>query len=225
MMKKAESNYEFADKKIVELKKRIPRIINNIRLRLAIFDEINLTLIERIVGNEYQSVRDEAVDVYLEIAKKTYKEAYDYAMTLGYIDGTYNPLWLGAITDWLLEYDEVTGYVFENEINRKRDRFVENIVSLLLKGVNHESVEMLTAYKKSAKYLGDQIAQYGDTVAYKAMMKAYEDAGVTTVVWLSEYDNRVCPTCLSMNGLKFLIDRVPAKPHWGCRCWLVPERK
>lgn len=221
---KAESNYKFTDKKISELKKRIPRLLNNIRLRLAIFDEINLPLIERIASDEYQAVRDEAVDIYLEIAKRTYKEAYDYAVALGFKDGTYNPLWLGAITDWLLEYDEVTGYVFENEIPRKRDRFVEKIVSLLLKGVSHESVEMLVAYKKSCKYLGDQIAQYGDIVTYKAMEKAYKDAGVTKVMWLSEYDDRVCPTCLSMNGLKFPIDRVPAKPHWGCRCWLVPVK-
>ncbi len=224
MMMKAESNYKFTDKKISELKKRIPRLLNNIRLRLAIFDEINLPLIERIASDEYQAVRDEAVDIYLEIAKRTYKEAYDYAVALGFKDGTYNPLWLGAITDWLLEYDEVTGYVFENEIPRKRDRFVEKIVSLLLKGVSHESVEMLVAYKKSCKYLGDQIAQYGDIVTYKAMEKAYKDAGVTKVMWLSEYDDRVCPTCLSMNGLKFPIDRVPAKPHWGCRCWLVPVK-
>lgn len=219
---KAESNYKIADKELSEIKKQIPKLLNNIRLKLATFDEVNVALIERICRNEFETIRQQTIKAYLAIAQKTYREAYDYAATLGYKDGNYNPLWLGAITDWLLEYDEVTGYVFDNELKRKESRFVEKIISLLLNGKMHESVEMLMVYKKNSKYIADQITQYGDIIAYKSMVQAYNNAGVTTVMWLSEYDNRVCNVCLSLNGLKFPLDKAPAKPHWGCRCWLIP---
>jgi hypothetical protein len=221
-MMTAESNYEYVDEVVTKLKALIPRWLNNSRLRLSTFDEVNVLSVKKQITEEYEKISNQATQGYFQIAKRTYREAYEYAKILGYKDGTYNPIWLGIITDWLLEYDEVTGYVFSNELERKRDRLIERILSLALKGKLMNSPEVLSAFKQASKYINAQVTEYGNIVAHKAMIKAYEDAGVERVVWLSEYDNRVCDTCLSYSGFEFDINKVPPRPHWGCRCWLLP---
>lgn len=218
----AESNYEFADKKIAELKKQIPYWLNDARLKLSTFDELNVLAVKKLITKEYEKIQNNAIRIYFEIAKRKYKEAYDIAVGLGYKDGTYDPIWLEIITDWLLEYDAVTGYVFTNELERKQDRLIEKTLGLALAGKTMNSIEMMIAYKQACRYISDQVAEYGNIITYKAMEKAYKDTGVKRVVWLSEYDNKVCDTCLAYSGLKFYIDRIPPKPHWGCRCWLLP---
>lgn len=217
--------YQFADKKLAKLKKSVPKLLNNSRLKLTAFDELNVMLVNRLIREQYAQIEKQTVQLYFEIAKAKYKEAYDIAVAYGYTDGTYNPLWLGAITDWLLEYDATTGYVFNNEFSRKRDRLAEQIIGLLLSKKSMNSPEIMVAYKRASKYINDQIAEFGDTISFKAMKQAYKDAGVEQVIWLTEYDDNVCDTCLSYGGFVFDIDRVPPKPHWGCRCWLLPVRQ
>lgn len=219
----AESNYEYADKVLAALVKKIPRLLNNVRLRLTAFDEINVGVVRRLMSEEYQKIEDEAINAYLEIAKQIYREAYYYAVKLGF-EGQLRPYDLAMINDWLLDYDATTGYVFVNEFDRKRDRLIEKTVSLAMKGSSLNDSETMVAYKRASKYISDQIIEYGDEITFQAMEKAYADCEVKKVRWLSEYDNKVCETCLSYSGLVFPIDRVPPKPHWGCRCWLIPER-
>lgn len=221
---KAENNYQYADKVIERFKKKIPRLLNDTRLRLTVFDEINSLLLKKLLEDAYEEIESQATYVYLSIAERTYREAFDLAKQFGYESGTYNPIWLGIITDWLLEYDLTTGYLFANEVTRKCDRLFEQLMGIFInkKSVNDPSTMLI--YKKAGKYISDQIAEYGDIIAYKAMVKAYRDAGVKKVIWFSEHDSRVCEACLSLSEQEYDIADVPPKPHWGCRCWLLPLR-
>lgn len=221
---KAESNYQYADTVIKKLKKRIPRLLNDTRLRLTAFDEINSLFLKKLLEDAYEEIESQATYAYLNIAERTYREAFDLAKQLGYESGTYNPIWLGIITDWLLEYDLTTGYMFENEFKRKRDRLFERLMGVFISKKSINDPLTMLIYKKAGKYISDQIAEYGDIITYKAMLKAYRDAGVKKVIWFSEHDNRVCDVCLNLSEQEFDIDDVPAKPHWGCRCWLLPLR-
>jgi len=219
---KAENNYIYADEIINKLKKQIPLWLNDTRLRLTVFDEINSLFLKKLINTVYENIKEQAVNAYQKIAERTYKEAFDLAKQLGYESGTYNPILLEAITDWLLEYDMTTGYVFFNEIERKRDRFFEQLMGIFINKTTVNDSLTASVYKKANKYVSDQIAEYGDIIAYKAMVKAYRDAGVKKVIWFSEHDNSVCGVCLELSGQEYDIDKVPPKPHWGCRCWLLP---
>ncbi len=221
---KAESNYQHADRVIKKLKKKIPLLLNDTRLRLTVFDEINTLYVKNLLSSAYEEIETQATYAYLDIAEKTYQEAFDLAKQLGYESGTYNPIWLGIITDWLLEYDLTTGYLFTTEVARKRDRLFEQLMGALINKKSINDPLTMLIYKKAGKYINDQIAEYGDIIAYKAMVQAYKDAGVKKVMWLSEHDSRVCGICLSLSEQEYDIDEVPPKPHWGCRCWLLPLR-
>ena len=142
------------------------------------------------------------------------------------------------------ESDPITGYILGNEVDRKRERLYEQIVSI-------------KSHKTAEQKVGSQETDYGDTIvpsqdaeirkafdmAYNlwshmvqeysvravdiARLMAYEDIGVKRVQWNAEIDDKVCDECLSRHGRKYLLHRVPAKPHWNCRCWLtaVPDDK
>lgn len=120
------------------------------------------------------------------------------------------------LTDFLLEYEPVTRYVYENEITRKRDRAKEAIVSAT------DYPEKERELKKAQIYWDNMTTQYCDLVSDAAELKAYRDSGVKKVRWITVEDGRECTTCHARNNVVYPIDRVPSKPHWGCRCRLAP---
>lgn len=59
-------------------------------------------------------------------------------------------------------------------------------------------------------------------------MTAWESTGfVTSGIWMTSQDERVCPICSSHDGEHVGIGDIDAAPpnssHPGCRCWLQPE--
>ena len=78
---------------------------------------------------------------------------------------------------------------------------------------------------KAMKEWSRQIAQYAINVTDYASLQALKDYGVKEVEWVTRKDERVCRECRSLDGEIFQIDDVPAKPHYGCRCALVPVGK
>ena len=114
--------------------------------------------------------------------------------------------------------DGVTRYVYDAELLRKRDRLKEAIQSV--KSVGEKSAEI----KKALRFWSQMAQQYTDTVSDAAMIKAFEDGGVKKVRWFTQDDERVCHECDLLDGKVFVINRIPPKPHWRCRCWLEPVR-
>ena len=146
-------------------------------------------------------------DALLEIAKESYLAANPEAKKLP------DKKWLLA---FLLGYNPVTKYVYEHEVERKRARLAEAIIS-----VGATQQEFTTA----SNLFWRQTAQYGIDVTDASTLKAYKDMGIEKVRWKTEEDNRVCKTCKDRNNKIYPIDNIPSKPHYGCRCWYEAVRE
>lgn len=114
-----------------------------------------------------------------------------------------------------------TGYVYDNEVERKRDRFFESVLSHAEEGSRRGVDEDYTR----AENLWNRQTEQGFIDTEDALRKeAYKTSGVQLVRWDTERDERVCEECQAMDGLIFPIDRVPSKPHPRCRCRVTPVR-
>lgn len=223
--------YERADRLTAEVLESTARRFATLRRRadrLADFDELN-RLTRALYTQAYldmrELVREIGVQEYADLTEERKRR------------DRFEDLFLLVLFD---ESDPITGYVLGNEVDRKRERLYEQVVSI-----------------KSHKTPDQEAGEYGDTIVYsqvneirKAFDRAYnlwahmvqeyavrsvdvsrlmafEDMGIEKVRWNAEIDDKVCNECLSRHGRKYLLHRVPAKPHWNCRCWLtaVPEKK
>lgn len=184
------------------------------KLKLTKWDELNVI---RKVTELYQLITARAKREFLEIAFDAYIIAlYECSV----IPKTASMMAEESITedwllDWLEETDPVTLYRFDTETERKKQRLIEAL------GVTNEKDEEID---KALRYWVKQIGQYAVTSVDQARMQAFKDAGIRKVRWVTANDERVCDECGPLHGKVYEIDKVPPKPHWGCRCWLEPVK-
>lgn len=221
--------YKPADKVIQLMNRENLRTFN--RLKLADFDRVNVV---RDVLKLYREMARKAKRRYLEMGLEAYllglemlddpppeREAMRMAKE--------------AITeDWveslMNETDFVTLYRFNSETERKAQRLIEGLAVVSGKAgwkepwqTPAETRNMLI--DQALKQWTKQLGQYAINVTDTAVIQALDDAGVTWVMWLTERDQRVCMDCHQLDGRIFVVDEVPSKPHWNCRCRLVPAGK
>lgn len=125
----------------------------------------------------------------------------------------------GIDRKWLSEkildvYDPVTKYAYSSEIERKADRFAE---SLLASSGDVQDINT------AARYLTAMVKQYLITTVDTATVESYKSQGVTQVIWKSVPSANRCSICLSRDGNVYPIDKIPPKPHLGCRCYFLPK--
>lgn len=185
------------DKKLKQLKKEIWKQYSRTKAALT-FDELNVINRSKKL---YENLSELNQEMYLEVARKAYEAAYpDNKKKL-------SKAWLLLL---LQDYDEVTKYVYANEVDRKRSRFAESLLS-----TKRKQQEFMTAFNLWWK----QTTQYGIKVVDEATLQGYRDAGVKHVRWKTQQDGKVCEICKSRSNKIYPIDKIPAKPHYGCRCW------
>lgn len=202
--------FQYADAAIRDMNRR--NLKSFARLRQLKFDELNIL-------NAVESVYDKAVRVakkkYLLIARMAFidamiaagksekeaEKAADESITEDYI------------IEMLDEYDPVTLYQFEPEIERKKQRLVEALIA------SHKKTEEIS---KALRYLTLQLSQYADKSELEATLEGYREAGVKQVRWITQEDEKVCKTCFPRDGKVYDIDKVPPRPHYRCRCELEP---
>lgn len=204
------SVFDGADKIIKEMNRANLKAFN--LLKLAKWDE--LRVIKQVAETYDSSVR---------LAKRKYlvcaHDAYIAAMIECKIalrratDMAYDDITVDWVLDMLEEVDPVTLYAFLPETERKKERLTEALA--VAKNRNQEIDRALRAWTK-------QVAQYADNSVDKARMEAFKAAGIKRVRWNTQDDERVCSDCHPLDGRIFDIDKVPPRPHWGCRCWLTP---
>lgn len=204
--------YEPCDKAIKAMNREALRDFG--RLKLAKWDELHL--IREVTAVYSQGTRrarkryyEVAIEAYLlamalcgEDPKKAHRMA-DSSVTLEMVDAV------------LTGVDPVTLYRFTTEAERKAQRLAETL---------EEAPDKGREIDKALRYWTRQLAQYAIAVTDAAVVKAYQDAGVERVMWVTERDERVCEECGPLDGRIFDIGSVPPKPHWGCRCRLVPVK-
>ena len=203
-------NYDAADRAIRDMNKRNLRAFD--RLKTLKFDEMNII---SSVAKVFEESRRIAIKRYLAIAFEAYMAAL---VACGIEKKKAEKMAEESVTeDWILDmledYDEVALYKFDEEVERKKARLSEAIIA------SHNKSEEI---EKALRLWSLQIAQFADNTVVMATMRAYEDAGVEKVEWISEQDDRVCAVCDERDGVIYRIDRVPPIPHFRCRCRLEP---
>ena len=191
--------------------------------------------------NEYKYV-DEVVTFYTariirlfrKLQGKKFKKQSDF---IAYMEDFYEDLYLISLEaytsiakhyyeakkqkitkDWvekkvLKQYNPVTLYRYDHEVDRKRGRHEEAVIASDNPDKEHDN---------ALKYWVNMFKQYADIVADIAHQASMEDEGVEEVMWISVHDNRRCKVCKERDGKIYPIDKIPDKPHVGCRCWTEP---
>lgn len=171
------------------------------KMKLAKFDELNVL---KTVRGLYEDLDEDARELLLTLAIDVYNETEMHG------EDEPDRKWLLAL---LSEPSAVTGYIYKNEVGRKRDYLIENLSA----GTNRDA-----NIRKAMSYWARMMAQYADDITNEAMLKAFRDAGVERVRWKTQPDERVCAVCGKRHNRIYPINRIPDRPHWGCRCWWEP---
>lgn len=144
-------------------------------------------------------------EIFMELAGESYQQAEPHGEDVPSV------AWLLAL---LLAYDPITKYVYTHEVERKRARLAEALIS-----VGKAQRKQNEEWRRALSLWSQQTAQYADIVTDAAVIKAFMDAGITKVRWITQEDEKVCKTCREMNGKVYPITELPDKPHWRCRCY------
>jgi SPP1 gp7 family putative phage head morphogenesis protein len=213
--------YKHLDSLLAKVKKKL-RIEFN-RLGLLGFDELNVVNTKKITKAMFDRLLSQNESAYRKAADKAYTQAKKRAKDVGYTEekreesgDTVGGEWLTGV---LLAYNFVTGYVYDREAERKRLRLNEQ----LLTAREYDDRQLLNdSTRRTANLWWTQTIQYGVDIVDSATLQAYKDMGVTKVRWVAVEDGRQCHTCDSRNGVVYRLSDVPAKTHYGCRCYLEP---
>ena len=161
------------------------------------FDELNVLEVTRTL---YQDLARDNQKVFLELAQERYQEAEPHG------EEPPDLAWLLAL---LAAYNAVTKYQYTNEVERKRQYTTEGINS---------STDKVTEFRRGLHWWADLTSSYADIVTDESTLKAYRDAGVRRVRWVTAGDEKVCETCRERNGKVYSINSIPPKAHKRCRC-------
>lgn len=187
--------YELTDIVIENIRKELIRDFSKLKSLLS-YDELNVMSATKAV---YSKIDLYVRQMFLQLMQAVYKKVTKRTCP-------YNYAWLES---FLLEYDEVSKYVYANEFERKRDRLAEALIASPKK---NEEIDA------ALRYLSFMLTAYAVRVTDQVVLMAYRDMGMDAVRWKAEKDNKTCTICKHRNGHIYDIEQVPPKPHLNCRC-------
>lgn len=195
--------YRTTDRMIARLNRKTVRRFERAKtkMKLAKFDELNVL---KTVRGLYEDLDEDARELLLTLAIDVYNETEMHG------EDEPDRKWLLAL---LSEPSAVTGYIYKNEVGRKRDYLIESLST----GTNRDA-----NIRKAMSYWARMMAQYADNITEAAVIKALRDAGLDEVRWHTRDDEKVCKVCDKRHNRIYPINRIPDRPHWGCRCWWEP---
>ena len=204
--------YKLLDKLLAKEMKRIRASFNHIGSMG--FDELNVSNTRKATQKMYDGFLKDNESIYLKVARDAYKRA-----TEGNKKVEIDREWLVGV---LAAYNLVTGYLYNSEAERKRLRLNEQILTAREYG----NRQMLNdSLRRSANLWWTQTTQYGISVVDEATIKGFKDMGVKRVQWIAADDEKTCPTCGARDNMIYPINKIPPKPHYGCRCYVVPVKE
>lgn len=187
--------YELTDIVIENIRKELIRDFSKLKSLLS-YDELNVMSATKDV---YSKIDLYVRQMFLQLMQAVYKKVTKRTCP-------YNYAWLES---FLLEYDEVSKYVYANEFERKRDRLAEALIASPKK---NEEIDA------ALRYLSFMLTAYAVRVTDQVVLTAYRDMGIDAVRWKAEKDNKTCTICKHRNGHIYDIEQIPPKPHLNCRC-------
>lgn len=201
--------YRYLDSVLADLRKKIRREFNH--LGSMGFDELNVVNTRKVTQEMFDRLLAENNEAYLKVAKKAYRSAKGIES----VDENF-------VEDTLSAFNLVTGYLYFKETERKRLRLSEQILTAR---EFDDRLAFNASLRKTANLWYTQTTQYGVDIVDAATLKAYRDRGIEYVEWVSKDDGKECADCGDRHGKVFKITEVPAKTHYGCRCYLKPAEK
>ena len=204
--------YKLLDKLLAKEMKRIRASFNH--LGSMGFDELNVVNTRKATQKMYDGFLKDNEGIYLKVARDAYKKAIEGNKKVN-IDRE----WLVGV---LAGYNLVTGYLYHSEADRKRLRLNEQILTAREYGNRQMFQDSL---RRSANLWWTQTTQYGISVVDEATIKAFKDMGVKRVQWIAADDEKTCATCGERDNKIYNINKIPPKPHYGCRCYVVPVKE
>ena len=192
--------YQKTDKVIAYLSKQYAKLFRQV----TSFDELNVIDVSH-------KIFDEAVILTEREVTRLVKIVYDSKRGGGEIS-TEDAL--NLVLTLMLAYNPVTKYVYRNEIDRKRSRFVEGVIA---SDTPREEVAL------AERLLISMNKQFAEDATFEAAVQAYKDDGVERVRWVTAEDDRRCQECKSRHGKIYPINNIPPKPHRYCRCYIEKE--
>ena len=210
--------YGYLDKLLAEEKKRVRAEFN--RIGVMGFDELNVANTRKTTQEMFDRLLEDNVSLYLKSAKNAYKKGVKSAESAGY-EGEEEEISEPWVVGLLAGYNLTTNYLYNKEAERKRLRLNEQILT-----AREYSDRQLfyNSLRRTANLWWTQTTQYGISAVDAAMLKAYKDMGVKRVQWIAADDEKTCPTCGARDNKIYSINKIPPKPHYGCRCYVVPVR-
>lgn len=207
--KQTQTLYRPLDAFLEKAKKRIKREF--LRLSLVGFDQLNVIQTKRMTQAMYDRLDEFNRKEYERLARHAWHEAYGWMRKkpreMDYLD---------FVMEYLDGYDPVTQYIYTKEVERKRMRLAEAI--LTAREYSDRSA-LDKAVKKAADLWYTQTMQYGIDLMTGALMAAFEAEKETRLMWNAVIDGRECNVCHSRNGQVYSIRDYPPRPHYGCRCY------
>lgn len=209
--------YDYLDTLLAKLKKKLRTEFN--RLGMLGFDELNVVNTKKVTKEMFDRLTAENEKVYKKVAADAYGKAKKTAADAGYTEEENSEIgneWLMGV---LLAYNFVTGYLYDREVERKRLRLNEQILT----SREFDDRQMFNdSLRRTANLWWTQTLQYGIDVVDEAVLQAYKDMGVEEVRWVAKIDKRTCKVCKERHNQIYKILEVPRKTHYNCRCYLEP---
>ena len=194
--------YSKTDKTITWLNKQFTKLF---RTRVLPMDELNVIEVSHEIYDQAYTLAEQEATRLAKSVYGSYRRKQSEEQEEERFDAAAFVLALA------LAYNPVTKYVFKNEIDRKRARFAEGVLS---------STAPAEEIALAKRLLVATNAQFQDDVTFHSLVEAYSDNGTEKVRWVTHPDDRRCKQCKAMHGKIYPIDKVPDKPHIHCRCWV-----
>lgn len=189
--------YDYTDKIISYLNQLFIAKFSKLKTLFS-FDELNVIQTTKALYAELNTIVREKLFL---LATTVYEQ---------YADGDNSSITEDWLNDILSDYDSITKYVYEHEVERKCARLAESLVASSTKNAEID---------RALRYWSSMVTQYAIEVTDKAVLQAYKDNGVQKVKWVSLNDKRRCKVCERRHGKVYDINKIPPKPHIGCRCY------
>ena len=221
-----ESLYKPLDDFLKRLKKKIKTIFAP--LFVSGFDELHIIRLTKITAEMYSELD--------EFNRKNYEELVKHARK--WAEGVLKQAQSKAdretgkmirnlskddvrhfVNQYLKGYDPVTQYVYTKEVDRKRMRLNEAVMTAR---EFQDIGKLQKAVKKAADLWFTQSSQYALDLMIEEIKQAYEEDDITLKRWNTQRDEKVCKECGDLDGKVFDSEDYPKPPHYGCRCYPTP---
>ena len=196
-------------------------------LTLAAWDELNIIQLKVALNRMYSKMAKRAERMYIRIAEQERDDLLDDLVELELIKdpGAYRKRidvtkW---VSDQLSKPNPVTQYFFWPEVDRKRMRLQEAILT----GKHFADKGMVDkAIHTGLRLFSQQLEQFGIDITENIRQEVFEqtsefDPEDIQWVWVTQHDSKVCEECASREGMVVSMSRLPTR-HYYCRCYLLP---